>query len=126
MKSDFCCVFFITLLFIILSLPQTYQLTNKVLPTFNKTPTYLGIIIHSIVFAIIIIVTKYLKREKFVNCKEGDYSMKSDIDKKYIDLTNIKSPYSEMGIRGTKWPYDKRYIPQTDKRWCLKKSELLQ
>ena len=120
MKLDFCCIFFIPLLFIILSLPQSYQLTNLILPTYNKSPTYLGIIIHSAVFTIIIIISKYLKKEKFVNCKDGDFVMPSDMNKKYLDISDIKSVYTNMGIRGTKWPYNKRYIPQTDKKWCLK------
>ena len=122
MKSGLCCIVFMSLLFIILSLPQTYKLTNYILPTYNKSPTTIGIIFHSIVFAIIIIIAKNIKnRESFLVCKEGDFVMNSDLDKKYLDFSDIKSPLSEMGVRGTKWPYDKRYIPQTDSRWCLKK-----
>lgn len=126
MKSGFCCIIFMSLLFIILSLPQTYKLTNHILPTYNKSPTLIGIVVHSVVFAIIIIIAKNIKnKESFIVCNKGDFVMNSDINKKYLDLSDIKSPLSEMGTRGTKWPYNKRYIPQTDSKWCLKKRKII-
>ena len=122
MKSGYCCIVYITLLFIILSFPQTYKITNFILPTYNKTPTTIGIIFHSIIFAVILIIFKNIKnREMFIDCKNGDFVMNSDINKKYLDYSNIKSTITEIGLRGTKWPYNKKYIPQTDSKWCLKK-----
>lgn len=111
----------VVLLFIVLSIPQTYKITNLILPTFNKGPTHIGIIFHSIVLAVILIIAKKMKRDNFVDCKDGDYIMNSDIEKKYANLNEIMSPITNMGTRGCKWPYNKRYIPQTDRHWCLKK-----
>lgn len=119
------CIVMSALLFFVLSLPKTYQLTNIILKTYHNGPTIIGITVHSILFAVCLVVIKLvyfkLSPESFVTCDEDDYIMEPDTEGKYIDTNVIKSMYSQMGTYGCKWPTDPRYIPNKEKQWCMEK-----
>ena len=120
------CIVMTSLLFFLLSLPQTYQLSNKIVGTYTKSgPTFKGISIHTLFFACCLIIIKLsyfkLSKEGFITCGKDDYVMEPDVDGRYIDINEIKSPYGQMGNFGCKWPYDEKYIPKKDKKWCMKK-----
>lgn len=114
-------------LFFVLSLPETYLLTSKILKTYSNGPTILGITIHSILFATSLIVIKLmyfkLSPESFITCNKDDYVMDPDTEDKYINLNLIKSGYEEMGEYGCKLPTDPKYIPSKEKQWCMEKIE---
>ena len=60
------------------------------------------------------------KKEKFIQCNDNNHLMEPIESEDYIDPSIKESKLTNIGSKGSKYPFDYRYIPKTNKKWCLK------
>lgn len=73
-----------------------------------------------IIITLIVIYNLFALKEKFIQCKGDNHIMEPTESEDYIDTSIRESMLLNIGSKGTKYPFDSRYIPKTDRKWCLK------
>lgn len=93
-------------------------LTLLVLYTFFKKNVLFSPFLFLLVLLIVNLI--FYKKEKFIQCNEGNHTMEPIESEDYIDPSIKESKLLNIGHKGSKYPFDPRYIPKTEKKWCLK------
>jgi len=79
-----------------------------------------SLVINVLIFLGVLIIINNLNSVENLVCNKGNHIMKPDIEQVYGDKNKARLPHTEIGGTVCKYPYDKRYIPRMNEKWCLK------
>jgi hypothetical protein len=107
-------------IFIILNLITFVVLSNLYKILIQKGYScFISIMATTLIYISVLVSFNQINTENLV-CNKGNHIMDPDVERVYGDRNKANLPQTEIGSTVCKYPFDPRYIPRMNKKWCLR------